>query len=152
MDDYRLEPLWERPAASLSRLGSDVVLIEPDFSVYSDHPFAVAAWNLYRSRWVARWWQSQGMTVLPQLAWNRQTIRQMTSGLHTGSPFACECRPRFKDQALLLKGLRRGIEQLQPSAVLLYGAGEGLIKKLPAGPRYVTVPAWSPRIRIALLG
>lgn len=55
--------------------------------------------------------------------------------------FACECRPRFKDPALLLKGLRKGIELLQPSGVLLYGAEESLLRKLPAGPRYVTVPA-----------
>lgn len=153
VDDYRIEPLWSTPQLSLKRLAlyRPAALIEPDFSQFSDHPRALAVWNLYRSRWLARWWQTQGLTVIPSLNWTDQTLEVIGYGIPQGSVVACEARPRFKDADLLLAGLREAIRQIQPRAVLMYGAGPELREQVPAGPEYVWLPAWSPRKRMAAL-
>ena len=150
VDDYRIEPLWNRPLASLRRLEDllPAAVIEPDFSQYSDHPAAVAIWNLYRSRWVARYWQEHGLTVIPSLNWNAQMLDMIGLGIPRGAVVACEARPRFKDSRLLLAGLRAAVKQIAPAAVLLYGAADGLREQVPSGPEYRWLPAWSPRKRI----
>lgn len=151
VDDYRLEPLWNWPRRTVRRLSSlrPAALIEPDFSQYEDMPTAMALWNLYRSRWVARFWQESGFIVIPSLSWNSATIEQLHLGIPAGSPVACECRPRFKNAEILQTGLRLAIERIQPRSVLLYGAEAGFVASLPAGPRYVTLPAWSPKKRMS---
>ena len=61
-DDYRFEALWSDP--------SDVVntqcraVVEPNFTVGPQTPKAVALWQVYRKRWLARWWQSFGIRTL----------------------------------------------------------------------------------------
>jgi hypothetical protein len=61
-DDYRFEALWADP--------SDVVntqcraVVEPNFTVGPQTPKAVALWQVYRKRWLARWWQSFGIKTL----------------------------------------------------------------------------------------
>lgn len=149
-DDYRIEPLWSTPKMSLKRLTENqpAALIEPDFSQFSDHPQVLAAWNLNRSRWLARWWQEQGLIVIPSLNWTSQTLEFIGYGIPQGSIVACEARPRFKDPDLLLAGLREAIRQIQPETVLLYGAGPELLERVPEGPEYRWIEAWSPRKRM----
>jgi len=41
----------------------------PDFSLYLQWPTVVNQWNTYRSRWLGRWWHSQGLRVIPTVNW-----------------------------------------------------------------------------------
>jgi hypothetical protein len=38
-------------------------VIEPNFSTHEQHPPAYVLWQVYRKRWLARWWQSKGLRV-----------------------------------------------------------------------------------------
>jgi len=149
-DDYRFEALWSRPHESLRRLlvHEPAQLVQPDFSTYDDQPRAVALWNLYRSRWLARWWQDAGLSVIPSLLWSAQTVELVSLGIPRGSVVACEARPRFKDRATFLAGLTRAVAEIQPPVVCLYGLADDWRPLLPPGPRYHALPAWSPRRRI----
>ena len=60
-DDYRFTSLWERPDLVVNTQCAAVV--EPNFSVFAETPRAVAAWAVYRKRWLARYWQTKGITV-----------------------------------------------------------------------------------------
>lgn len=153
VDDYRFEPLWSRPQFSLDRLlaSQPAALIEPDFSLYSDHPLAVSIWNLYRSRWLARWWQERGVKVIPSLCWSPQTYKLATAGIPFGSVVAVEGRPRFKDPVIFRKGLWHAIKEIDPSAILMYGCDESLRKSLPDYLNCIWLPAWSPKRRMASL-
>lgn len=64
-EDYRYEALWTDPAPVLA---TDCInAVEPNFSCYENMPAAVALWQIYRKRWIARWWQSRGVRVIVDL-------------------------------------------------------------------------------------
>ena len=65
--DYRFESWWEHPALHTQRvlnLGVTTIL-EPDFSTMAEQPLIVAMWQTYRQRWLARYFQEAGLTVVP---------------------------------------------------------------------------------------
>ena len=64
-EDYRYEALWADPSAVLN--SGAVAAVEPNFSAYSNMPPAVALWQIYRKRWIARWWQSYGLRIWADL-------------------------------------------------------------------------------------
>jgi len=63
--DYRFEALWSDPAPVVNTRCVNV--IEPNFSCYNEMPMAVGLWQIYRKRWLARWWQSFGIRVFVDL-------------------------------------------------------------------------------------
>ena len=68
-EDFRFEGFWNDTATFAERLLSEdwggVCL--PDYSTWSNWPFAVRLHNLYRSRWLGRYWQEAGIPVIPIL-------------------------------------------------------------------------------------
>jgi len=64
-EDYRFEALWKSPQNLLS-VGPHAV-IEPNFSCYPQTPRALVLWQIYRKRWMARYWQSMGIPVIADL-------------------------------------------------------------------------------------
>lgn len=60
-EDRRFVDLWRDPTKILN--SKIISVVEPNFSVYSQQPPAVAVWATYRKRWLARYWQSQGLRV-----------------------------------------------------------------------------------------
>lgn len=64
-EDYRFEALWDNPAP-LVNMGA-ITAVEPNWSVYDDTPRALAIWNTYRKRWMARWWQTRGVRIVVDL-------------------------------------------------------------------------------------
>src|SRR5690554_1233719 len=69
LDDYRFETTWNKPNAALIHLRRYWAVMTPDFSLYPQWPAVVNQWNTYRSRWLGRWWQSQGLRVIPTVNW-----------------------------------------------------------------------------------
>lgn len=63
--DYRFNALWGDPRPVV--LSGARVVVEPNFSCYSDTPLVVALWRIYQKRWLARFWQSQGMRIIVDL-------------------------------------------------------------------------------------
>lgn len=85
VDDWRFERLWT-DAVSVAdefRLFGWGSLVSPDFSVWRDDPTAVQLWNIYRSRWVARYWQEAGFQVIPSLNWSDERSYEFA---HLGIP------------------------------------------------------------------
>lgn len=64
-DDYRFSRLWGRPQDLVN--SACVAVVEPNWSVHAQTPPAVALWQTYRKRWLARFWQEQGVRVLVDL-------------------------------------------------------------------------------------
>ena len=64
-EDYRYEAIWTDPSGVVNT--GCVNAAEPNFSCYSNMPPAVAMWQIYRKRWIARWWQSMGGRVIVDL-------------------------------------------------------------------------------------
>ena len=64
-EDYRYEALWRDPSPVANTRCANIV--EPNFSCYDQMAPAFALFQIYRKRWLARWWQSLGIHVFVDL-------------------------------------------------------------------------------------
>lgn len=64
-DDYRFERIWERPY-EVPETGC-MAVIEPNFTISEQMSRATVLYNIYRKRWLARYWQTFGIRVLVDL-------------------------------------------------------------------------------------
>jgi hypothetical protein len=60
-DDRRFSSLFENPAAVFA--SRPATAIEPNFSTHAQIPRIVSLHRIYMKRWIARYWQSQGLRV-----------------------------------------------------------------------------------------
>lgn len=60
-DDYKFEALWSNPA-TLVKTGC-AVAVEPNFSLNDSMSVIVAAYHIYRKRWLAQFWQQHGVKI-----------------------------------------------------------------------------------------
>lgn len=64
-DDYRFEALWTDPSGVVNSECNAAV--EPNFSTSEQMPEVVGWYQIYRKRWLARYWQSHGIPVFVDL-------------------------------------------------------------------------------------
>lgn len=64
-DDYKFEALWKDPTPVVNSQCINVV--EPNFSTNAQMPMAVILWQIYRRRWLARYWQHYGVHIFVNL-------------------------------------------------------------------------------------
>lgn len=64
-DDYRFENVWLRPDVILNTLCKDIV--EPNFSIFDTTPLAQGLYQIYRKRWLSRYFQERGLNVYVDL-------------------------------------------------------------------------------------
>jgi len=124
--DYQFESLWRRPVKTLQGLQSTwSVVLGPDFSLFYDCPLVMQLWNTYRSRWVARWWVENGLTVIPTVAWASPASWDFCFlGLPSRSVLAISTVGTRNDPVAKLSfllGFEEMLNRLNPSAVLCYG-------------------------------
>lgn len=61
VDDYRFNNIWLHPEKLI--LTGCQECVEPNFSLYDTTPIAYGLQNLYKKRWIARWFQECGVRV-----------------------------------------------------------------------------------------
>lgn len=64
-EDYRFEALWSDPSGVVN--SRCVAVVEPNFTTSEQMPRAVALYQIYRKRWLGRYWQSRGIQVFVDL-------------------------------------------------------------------------------------
>lgn len=65
VDDFKFNTLWTQP--DQVALSQAVNCVEINFSIEDQSPFAVALYQIYRKRWVARYWQECGFRIFVDL-------------------------------------------------------------------------------------
>lgn len=129
IDDYQFERLWTTPRAYLDILRPYKCVIEPDFSMYMDMPKPMQRWNRYRSLALAKFWQLNGITVVPSLAWAQpETFEYTFAGTPKHSTVASSTVGIARDkeaQAVWREGMEEAMRVVQPARVLLYGSNIG---------------------------
>lgn len=124
VDDYRFASVWTHPHKALRHLNRYSTLLTPDFSVFVGDPFAVQAWQVYRSRWCGAWWQSLGFTIIPTVTWSTPDDFDLCfAGLPQRSVLALSTLGTHHPAAKwhFLHGFHALLERLQPSLILCYG-------------------------------
>jgi hypothetical protein len=136
-EDTRFSGAYDAPA----KYFGDVIskgwagVMEPDFSIYEKdsegRPWSLARglWALYKSRWCLRYWQEQGIPVIPQLRWhsNDSLFLAMTETLPKGLDWlvvhlraSLASRP-VEEIEMAATGLLEAYEACQPKGLIFYG-------------------------------
>ena len=64
-DDYKFSSLWANPKPVVQ--SKCVAIIEPNFSTSESEPMASALYQIYRKRWLSRYWQTKGIRTVVDL-------------------------------------------------------------------------------------
>lgn len=133
-DDSSFERIWNRPNYYLPLLKKFNGVITPDFSLYRDMPLVMQQWNTYRGKALGYWWQSQGMTVLPNVRTaDLRSFQFSCYGVPHNAPICIGthgCLRIRKDRDLFKAGLSYIITALTPSHIVFYGSVPNDIIKL----------------------
>lgn len=125
LDDYQFGRVWDNPDRYVPVLKRFKAVIAPDFSLYVDFPKAVQIFNHYRKHWCARYWQDEGITVIPNIRWSTpDSFEWCFDGEPEGSTVCLSTVGCFHSSALKekwLAGYRAALERLHPSRILLFG-------------------------------
>lgn len=125
LDDYQFERLWNRPEDYIEILKQYECILSPDFSLYMDMPMPMKIWNIYRSRLIGQYYQSQGIKVIPTLSWaEEETFQFCFDGIPQGSIVSISTIGVKKDKKALEiweQGVDELIKRIKPSTILIYG-------------------------------
>jgi hypothetical protein len=148
-DDFRFEQVWYNAKSFLERmLDTDWKgVLSPDFSVGGSQPMIQQLWQVYRARWVARYWQEAGFKVIPSMQWTANKVIWSTVGLPENVPvIAVQCRTDHSAVTLktFLQRMHQYKEILNYKTLLIYGIAvkERIEKKLPKKVKVVWIPTF----------
>lgn len=136
-EDYHFEGFYDSAGSYIEDLKNFdfTAYTVPDFSTYTSWPWPMRLWNLYRSRWVGRYWQEHGLRILPSL----QSVVFPNADSGSAGPYdlaletlaacqppvvACQCRTLKQnggDFEEFGKWLTECVRFLRPEAVVIYG-------------------------------
>ena len=68
-EDYVINSTWTTPNKYLKTFSKLRAVCTPDFSLYTDMPKALWLYNIYRNRWLGRFWQENGINVICTVSW-----------------------------------------------------------------------------------
>lgn len=129
LDDYQFERVWGRPEAYVNSLLGFKCVLSPDFSMYTDMPLPMLAWNHYRKQAVGLWWSRLGMEVVPTLSWAMpDSYRFCFDGVPSESVVAVSTMGAGQSERsdeLWRMGMTEALRRLRPSCVLVYGRDVG---------------------------
>ena len=125
LDDYQFERLWNKPEEYVDILKQYECILSPDFSLYMDMPMPMKIWNIYRSRLIGQFYQSQGIKVIPTLSWaEEETFEFCFEGIPKGSIVSISTIGVKKNKEALKiwkTGVDELIKRIEPSTILIYG-------------------------------
>lgn len=124
-DDYQFSRFWNRPDDYINLLQKFSAVCSPDFSLYTNMPLAMQIYNHYRKHWLAAYWQMNGITVIPTIAWSTEdSYAWCFDGEPVGGVVAVSSvgtQNNKEAKRLFLRGYEEMMRQLRPERVILYG-------------------------------
>lgn len=81
-DDYKFNALWQKPHQLVNTRCPTA--IEPNFSTGDQTPLAMGLYQIYRKRWIARYWQQYGVKILVDLNVNEKFYEYNLMGVPEG--------------------------------------------------------------------
>lgn len=125
VDDYQFERVWNDPNKYLPVLERFKAVVMPDFSTYTDFPKVVQMFNHYRNLWLARYWQENGITVIPNINFSdEQSFEWVFDSIPQHSAVCLStvgCWLQKEAKRLWLLGYEQMLKRVQPKKILLYG-------------------------------
>ena len=128
IDDYQFERIWSKPEKYTDLLKKYECILTPDFSLYMDMPMPMKIWNVYRSRQIGAFYQSEGIKVIPTISWAEpETYCFCFEGIPEESIVAVSTLGiKNKDSIEIYKdGVAAMIERIRPKKIIEYGGNVG---------------------------
>lgn len=158
-DDARFEVTWNKLGDIAKRFFSQKWggVCTPDFSTWWNWPLAHQIWNIYRQRYVGRYWQEAGIKIIPGLCCtgNIKNAELEVSGIPKNPPVVMfECRAGYSaekdkgdnERRILLASINKQLQLIEPNNCVIYGGKEHihwLRDNLITGPRYHFLEQWA---------
>lgn len=124
--DSKFESIWTDTANIVKRfLNKKIIgIVSPNFSTYFNWPKALRIFNIYRSRWVARYFQESGIPVIPDITGSDKDIDFMFDGLPVNIPVSLQAHMKYSDKAIAEKNvvLHALFEKINPTRVWVYAS------------------------------
>ena len=124
LDDYKFEPLWSDPRKFIDLLRFYNGMISPTYSVWSNQPYALNLYNIYRSRWITRFYQEQGINVLVDVRWaGADTYDICFSGIakHSSVIINTVGTRLLSNREMFREGFTEMLNRIEPSKLFIYG-------------------------------
>lgn len=122
VEDYRFEAIWKNPLVVLE--GSVQAIVEPNLSLFDTTPIAYGLQQIYKKRWIARYYQECGIKVYADLNVAKKFYKYNTMGIPKGyNAFATR---GYADRLEYLKEeieIAREISGLETPNMIIYGGG-----------------------------
>jgi len=127
VDDYRFENIWKNPAKHLA--GKVMAAVEPNTSIFDITPIAYGLHQIYKKRWISRYWQECGILIYADLNVSPKFYDFNRMGIPDGyNAFATR---GYSDQLHCLKAeleIAREISGQKIPNLIVYGGGEKIRK------------------------
>lgn len=125
IDDYLFERIWNNPRRYIPMLRQYLCVIGPDFSQYSNMPYALRYWNCYRNRVLTAYLQRNGVRIIPNVTWSLPDSYEYSfCGMPRNSIIAINCTGVISHNAskyLWYKGYNEALRRLSPEFIIRYG-------------------------------
>lgn len=124
LDDYKFEQIWTRPRDFINSFRFYGNIVSPTFSVWTNQPYALNIFNMYRSRWCTRFFQECGVNVLVDCRWsNEESYDFVFSGIEKHSPVIINTvGTRYLDnRKMFVDGFEEMLRRIEPSKLYVYG-------------------------------
>lgn len=124
LDDYKFEKLWTRPKTFINTFKQYAGIVSPTFSVWSNQPYALNVFNMYRSRWITRYYQEFGIPVLVDVRWaDESSYDYCFSGIKKHSPVIVNTvgTKRNDNRKIFVDGFYEMMRVIEPSKLFVYG-------------------------------
>jgi hypothetical protein len=122
LDDYKFDEVWNDPDSQVKKLAQYKQVMAPDFSVYSNMPYALQVYNVFRSRWCAAFWQRNKLTVIPTITWaDDRSFDFCFEGVEKGATVAISTIGNLDNINEFMTGYSKMIDQIKPEGIINYG-------------------------------
>ena len=122
LDDYKFEVIWNDPLPRIEKFKSYKAVLSPNFSVYTEMPMPIKIYNTFRSRWCGAYLQSNGVKVIPTLAWGGpETFWFCFDGVEKKSVVAVSTLGVRSEKDLFMQGYNEMLRRINPERIICYG-------------------------------
>lgn len=122
VDDYRFDGIYNNPERTIARYSQYAFLLSPDFSLYQEMPLWRQIESVSKNRWVAAYWQSQGLVVIPTISWSgARSYEFCFEAVEKNSIVAIGMIGCKHSKHSFLRGYEAMMSKIEPSTVICFG-------------------------------
>ena len=122
---YQFERVFKNPEKYVDKLRKYEAVLTPDFSPYADMPMATQIFNHYRKHWCGRYFQENGVKVVPTIRASKddRSFKWYLDGEPKGGVVCISSMWTSKedDREYFIKEYNQMYQKLKPSKIYIYG-------------------------------